>query len=101
MGVGSSGVAAIDMGRRYIGIEINREYFNAAKARIEKAMRNIDNTTGNDKPLVSEPLLIRQYQDRNKAGLEDLAILDKLSHGLKRQAKKETLNAQGAKNSQY
>ena len=97
MGVGSSGVAAIDMGRRYIGIEINREYFNAAKARIEKAMRNIDNTTGNDKPSVSEPLLIRQYQDRNKAGLEDLAILDKLSHGLKRQAKKETLNAQGAK----
>lgn len=36
MGVGSTGVAALDINRRFIGIEINNIYFNAAKTRIER-----------------------------------------------------------------
>lgn len=35
MGVGSSGVAAMQLNRRFIGYEINPEYFNAATARVE------------------------------------------------------------------
>ncbi len=38
MGVGSIGAAALALGRRYIGIEINNEYFNAAKERIERML---------------------------------------------------------------
>jgi len=35
MGVGSTGVAALRMGRRFLGIEIEKEYFEAAQKRIE------------------------------------------------------------------
>lgn len=38
MGVGSTGVAALSMGRRFIGAEINRAYFEAAKKRIENEL---------------------------------------------------------------
>ena len=34
MGVGSTGVAALGLRRRFIGFEINEVYFNAAKERI-------------------------------------------------------------------
>ncbi len=34
MGVGSTGVAALNLNRRFIGIEIDNEYFNAGKKRI-------------------------------------------------------------------
>ena len=34
MGVGSTGVAARELGRRFVGVEIDREYFEAAKQRI-------------------------------------------------------------------
>ena len=34
MGSGSTGVAALNTGRRFIGIELNTEYFNIAKERI-------------------------------------------------------------------
>lgn len=36
MGSGSCGVAAINTGRRFIGIELDENYFNIAKERIEK-----------------------------------------------------------------
>lgn len=36
MGVGSSGVAALEMNRRFIGIEIEKEYFEAAEKRLNK-----------------------------------------------------------------
>lgn len=36
MGSGSTGVAALNTGRRFIGIEIDRDIFNIAKSRIEK-----------------------------------------------------------------
>lgn len=38
MGVGSSGVAAIELQRRYIGVELEDMYFNAAYKRIEDTM---------------------------------------------------------------
>lgn len=31
MGVGSTGVAALELDRRFIGVEINKEYFEASK----------------------------------------------------------------------
>jgi site-specific DNA-methyltransferase (adenine-specific)/modification methylase len=37
MGVGSTGVAALEMNRNFIGFEIDPGYFNAAKKRIETA----------------------------------------------------------------
>ena len=36
MGVGSIGVAALQLKRKFIGIEINKEYFDAAEKRIER-----------------------------------------------------------------
>ena len=40
MGSGSTGVAAIQIGRRFIGVEKEEEYFNYAKKRIEDALQN-------------------------------------------------------------
>ena len=37
MGSGSTGVACVNTDRNFIGIEINKDYFNIAKARIEEA----------------------------------------------------------------
>ena len=38
MGSGSTGVACVNTGRRFIGIELDEGYFNIAKERIEKAI---------------------------------------------------------------
>lgn len=48
MGVGSVGVAAIDMKRRYIGVDIDPQYANAAKKRIDDILRQptLDMSTG-------------------------------------------------------
>lgn len=37
MGVGSTGVAALELNRRFIGMEIDENYFNASKLRIAQA----------------------------------------------------------------
>lgn len=42
MGSGSTGVAAVRLGRPFIGIEIDRTYFDAACRRIEEAYRQPD-----------------------------------------------------------
>ena len=34
MGVGSTGVAALELNRKFIGVEINQEYFDASKKRL-------------------------------------------------------------------
>lgn len=39
MGSGSTGVAAVQRGRKFIGIELNRKYFDIACQRIENAAR--------------------------------------------------------------
>jgi len=41
MGVAPTMLAAIETGRKYIGFEIDEEYFNIAKARIEVTYKNI------------------------------------------------------------
>ena len=40
MGSGSTGVACIKTNRKFIGIELNEEYFNLAKERIQKTKNN-------------------------------------------------------------
>lgn len=38
MGSGSTGVACVNTNRRFIGIELDKEYFNTAKKRIEESL---------------------------------------------------------------
>ncbi len=40
MGVGSTGVAALELDRRFIGVELDKSYFDAAKVRIESIINN-------------------------------------------------------------
>lgn len=42
MGVGSTGVAALDLNRRFIGVELEEEYFAAAKKRIDNCLLQSD-----------------------------------------------------------
>ena len=46
MGVGSTGVAALDMDRRFIGIEIDSVYFMAACQRLGRHAKTIERTGG-------------------------------------------------------
>lgn len=39
MGVGSTGVAALNLDRRFIGVELEENYFNAAKKRIDAVLQ--------------------------------------------------------------
>lgn len=39
MGSGSAGVACVNTGRRFVGIELDRQYFEVAEKRIEEAQR--------------------------------------------------------------
>ena len=39
MGSGTTGVACVNTGRKFIGIEIDKEYFEIAKGRIQKAIK--------------------------------------------------------------
>ena len=41
MGVGSTGIAAIEMNRRFIGIEIEKNYFEAAQKRFDEIQPNL------------------------------------------------------------
>ena len=42
MGSGSTGVACVNTGRKFIGIELDNGYFDIAKERIEKSIRERD-----------------------------------------------------------
>jgi len=41
MGSGTTGVAAKELGRSFIGIEIDENYFNIAKKRIDQAVQEL------------------------------------------------------------
>ncbi len=41
LGSGTTGVAAVDMGRDFVGIEINKKYFDIACRRIEQAQQQL------------------------------------------------------------
>ena len=42
MGSGSTGVACVNTNRRFIGIELDENYFNIAKKRIEEKCQNVE-----------------------------------------------------------
>jgi site-specific DNA-methyltransferase (adenine-specific) len=42
MGSGSTGVACINTNRKFIGIEIDENYFNIAKERINELKNNVE-----------------------------------------------------------
>ena len=55
MGVGSTGVATLQMDRRFIGIEIEKEYFEAVKTRIENIQPDMFSIYNKNKVLAGEP----------------------------------------------
>ena len=48
MGVGSTGVAALELGRRFIGVELEDDYFNAAKKRVDNVLNQQKGTMATD-----------------------------------------------------
>lgn len=50
MGSGTTGVACLRLGRKFVGIEIEPRYFDVARARIEDALRQPDLFINRDKP---------------------------------------------------
>jgi len=57
MGSGTTGVAAVKLGRRFIGIEIEPKYFDIAVRRIEEATRQPDMFIAREPDPVQEALL--------------------------------------------
>ena len=57
MGSGTTGVACVKLGRRFIGIEINGQYFDIACRRIEEAYRQPDMFVPQPEKLRQEVLL--------------------------------------------
>jgi len=59
MGVGSTGVAAISLNRKFIGVEINKRYFDAAAKRVndelQKNATNIFSMSNNKEGVAVEP----------------------------------------------
>lgn len=61
MGSGTTGVAAVRMGRRFTGIEIEPRYFDIACRRIEDATRQSDLFVERPKPMKVEQLSLDDY----------------------------------------
>lgn len=57
MGSGTTGVAAVKLGRRFTGIEIEERYFDIACRRIEDALRRPDMFVAHPAPAKQEALL--------------------------------------------
>jgi site-specific DNA-methyltransferase (adenine-specific) len=56
MGSGTTGVAAVNLGRKFIGIEIEEKYFSIACKRIEQATKQADLFIEKPKPAKQEAL---------------------------------------------
>jgi DNA modification methylase len=57
MGSGTTGVAAVRLGRKFIGIEIEPKYFDIACRRIDEALRAPDMFIERPKPVKQESML--------------------------------------------
>jgi len=44
MGVGSTGVAALELGRAFLGVEIEQPYFTAGSKRLKETMKLLEST---------------------------------------------------------
>lgn len=56
MGSGTTGVAAVKMGRKFTGIEIVPKYFDMARRRIAEALKQPDMFVERHKPATQERL---------------------------------------------
>ncbi len=54
MGAGTTGVAAIKLGRKFIGIEIDARYFEIACRRVDEAVQQPDMFIASPAPLKQE-----------------------------------------------
>ncbi len=68
MGVGSTGVASLELNRKFIGVEINSEYFTAAKHRIETLLSN-DNS---HHPIINTPY--NMVNDAQQPHVSDVSV---------------------------
>ena len=57
MGSGTTGVACVKLGRKFIGIEIGPKYYDIARRRITEALKQPDMFIEKPKPVVQETLL--------------------------------------------
>ena len=57
MGSGTTGVACVKLGRKFIGIELDEKYFDIACRRIEEAYRQPDMFIEHPKKIIQETLL--------------------------------------------
>lgn len=76
MGVGSIGVAALELGRKYIGVELDKKYFAAAKSRIEEKMKE----TKIEDNIVSEVIVPYASKTANRAKRPLTEGYEKLEH---------------------
>lgn len=87
MGVGSTGVAALELDRRFVGVEIDEAYFNAAKKRIEETLYNNINQGNMYKTLnLSEDGETMNVSDSNVAYQTSFFELEEFFHPESRMA---------------
>lgn len=80
MGVGSTGVAAMELNRRFIGVELDETYFMAAKKRIEDTMTKSAKDTSMSKTYQIEEDNMTKVCEQSIAYQMDLFDLDRFFH---------------------
>lgn len=71
LGSGSTGIAAILEGRKFVGMEINKDYYDVASARIERTQALIEKFKVNDP---EQLILLAELEDLDKK-LDEIAKL--------------------------
>ena len=80
MGVGSTGVAALELDRRFIGVELDETFFAAAKKRIESTLTISNKKTVMPNTYTVEDLDSMKVRDSNVAYHTTLCELDEFFH---------------------
>ena len=80
MGVGSTGVAALELDRRFIGVELDETFFAAAKKRIESTLTISNKKTVMPNTYTVEDLDSMKVRDSNVAYHTTLFELDEFFH---------------------